>query len=236
MFIRIACLWMCVLFYFSFVCLHVCAYAFKFKVHCGSAFEPGVSGLPYYCTPPVCVSAVIGALAVWRPNNKKKKRVLHPNIQEHQTVDILRGLPEGSCLSPTLFGIFVADSGLIHELQTKFPHAVINLAPGLQDNGTTQIWIGGLPYVDDLALMSTFPCELQAMLHVCQEWSVRNRMQINTQKTKVIAFFETASLQKARGGQHQHGPTLPPFHIHAPFQTSSPCSYLITVAEVLQFE
>jgi len=159
-------------------------------------------------------------------------RVLHPNIQEHQTVDILRGLPEGSRLSPTLFGIFVAD--LIHELQTKFPHAVINLSPGLQHNGTTQIWIGALLYVDDLALMSTCPRELQAMLNVCQEWSVRNRMQINTQKTKVVAFFETPSLLKARVGQHRPGPTLPPFHIHAPFPTSSPCSYLIT--EVLQFE
>jgi len=149
--------------------------------------------------------------------------VLHPNIQEHQTVDILRGLPAGSRLSPTLFGIFVAD--LIHELQTKFNHAVINLAPGLQHNGTTQIWIGGLLYVDDLALMSTCPCELQAMLHVCQEWSIRNRMQINTQKTKVMAFFETPSLQKACGGQHRPGPTLPPFDIHAPLPTSSPCSH-----------
>jgi hypothetical protein len=46
-----------VLFYFSFVCLHVCASAFKFKVHCGSAFEPGASELPSYCTPPVCVPA-----------------------------------------------------------------------------------------------------------------------------------------------------------------------------------
>ena len=82
--------------------------------------------------------------------------------------------------------------------------------------------------------MSTCPRELQAMLHVCQEWSIRNRMQINTQKTKVMAFFETPSLQKARGGQHRPGPTLPPFHIHAPFPISSPCSYLIT--EVLQFE
>ena len=73
------------------------------------------------------------------------------------------------------------------------------------------------------------------MLHVCQEWSVRNRMQINnTQKTKVMAFFETPSLRKARGGQHRPGPTLPPFHIPTPFPTSSPCSYLIT--EVLQFE
>jgi len=127
-------------------------------------------------------------------------QVLHPNIQEHHTADILRGLPEGSRLSPTLFGIFVAD--LIHELQTQFPHAVINLAPGLQHNGTTQIRIGGLLYVDNLALMSTCPSEPQAMLHVCQEWSVRNHMQINTQKTKVLAFFETPSLHKARGGQH----------------------------------
>ena len=49
-----------------------------------------------------------------------------------------------------------------------------------------------------------------------------------------MAFFETPSLQKARGGQHRPGPTLPPFHIHAPFPISSPCSYLIT--EVLHFE
>ena len=38
----------------------------------GSAFEPGASGLPYYCTPPVCVPTVLGALAVRRP--KKKSR------------------------------------------------------------------------------------------------------------------------------------------------------------------
>jgi len=71
--IHVTCLWMCVLFYFSFVCLHVCAYASKFKVHCGSAFEPGASGLPYYCTPPVYVPVVLGALAVWWHNQQKKK-------------------------------------------------------------------------------------------------------------------------------------------------------------------
>ena len=73
----------------------------------------------------------------------------------------------------------------------------------------------------------------KAMLHVFQEWSVRSRLQINTQKTKVMAFFETPSLPTARGGQHQPGPTLSPFHIHAPFPTAAPRSYLIT--EVLQF-
>jgi len=43
------------------------------EVHCGSAFEPGGSGLPYYCTPPVCVPAVLGALGVWRLSKKKMR-------------------------------------------------------------------------------------------------------------------------------------------------------------------
>jgi len=73
-FIHVACLGMCVLFYFSFVCLHVCAYAFKSKVHYESAFGPGAFGLPYNCTPPVCVPAVLGGLAVWRHNNIQKKK------------------------------------------------------------------------------------------------------------------------------------------------------------------
>ena len=71
--IHVACLCMCVLFYLSFVCLYVCTYAVKFKVHGGSAFEPGTSRLPYYCTPPVCVHAVIGGLTVWRHNKTKHK-------------------------------------------------------------------------------------------------------------------------------------------------------------------
>ena len=72
--IHVACWWICVLFYVSCVCLHVCAYAVKSKVHCGSAFEPGASGLPYYFTPPLFFPDVIGGLAVWRHNNPKKKR------------------------------------------------------------------------------------------------------------------------------------------------------------------
>jgi len=50
--------------------------------------------------------------------DKINRRVLHPGISAHHTVDILRGLPEGSRVSPTLFGIFVAD--LVHELRAKF--------------------------------------------------------------------------------------------------------------------
>ena len=70
------------------VCLNICVCAYllqnnirmyneinihRSEVYCGSAFEPGSSGLPYYCTPPVCVPAVLGALAVWRLSTNKKK-------------------------------------------------------------------------------------------------------------------------------------------------------------------
>jgi len=72
-FIHVACVWICVLFYSSFVCPCVYAYDFKFKVHCGSALEPGASKLPYYCAPRVCVPAVLGGLAVCRHNKPKTK-------------------------------------------------------------------------------------------------------------------------------------------------------------------
>jgi len=52
----------------------VCAYAFKSKVHCGSALGPGCFGLFYYCTLLVCVPAVSGGLVVWRHNNKNKNK------------------------------------------------------------------------------------------------------------------------------------------------------------------
>jgi len=73
----------CVLFYSKFVCMSAYANVYLCKcirqinihrseVHCGRAFEPGGSVLPYYCSPPVCIPAVLGAPAVWRFSKKKK--------------------------------------------------------------------------------------------------------------------------------------------------------------------
>ena len=56
------------------------------RVHCGSAFEPSGSGLPYYCTPPVCVPAVLDALAVWRLQTKTKQKVLVPKVNPPVTL------------------------------------------------------------------------------------------------------------------------------------------------------
>jgi len=62
---------MCVVFYFSFIWVHVYAFAIEAMVHCGSASARRFRA-PYYCTPPVCVPAVLAGLAVWRHNNKTK--------------------------------------------------------------------------------------------------------------------------------------------------------------------
>ena len=51
---------------------HIPRYIQTCDMNCGSAFELGASRLPNYCTPPVCVLAVLGALAVWRQNTNKK--------------------------------------------------------------------------------------------------------------------------------------------------------------------
>ena len=117
-----------------------------------------------------------------------KVRVLHPRIPKRSSVDILRRVPEGSRLSPTLFGIFVAD--LIHELKVQFPNATITHNGGVR-------CIRGILYIDDLCLISTDALELQMMINRCQTWSEKARMQLNAAKTK-IKCFETTQARNAR--------------------------------------
>ena len=115
---------------------------------------------------------------MWKPLMERfhivKVRVLHPRIPKFSSVDILRGLPEGSRLSPTLPGIFVAD--LIHELKLQFPSANITHTGGFS-------WIGRIFYV-----VSTDDLELQMMINTCQTWSEKARMQLNADKTKILCF------------------------------------------------
>jgi len=125
-----------------------------------------------------------------KENSRKMRiRVLHPLITARNEVEVLRGLPEGSRLSPTLFAIFAAD--LIRELQVKFPEITMPTAPVLT-------WMGTIFYVDDAVLIARSPEELQRMLNVCQEWAERNRMSINVNKTKVVVFLEDPAMRNAR--------------------------------------
>jgi len=71
----------------------------------------------------LCKENVVGRM--WKHLRERfhvaKVRVLHPWIPKSSSVDILLGVPEGSRLSPTLFGIVLAD--LILELRVQFPTA-----------------------------------------------------------------------------------------------------------------
>jgi len=76
-------------------------------------------------------------------------RVLHALIDQKYEVQVLRGLPEGSRLSPTLFGICVAE--LIVELRSKFKLVEFH------ETWVTSIddlnWIAGILYVNEMVLI-----------------------------------------------------------------------------------
>ena len=81
-----------------------------------------------------------------KENSRKVRiRVFHTLIEDGDEVDILRGLPEGSRLSPTLFGMYAATGKLIHELHTKFPELKFDDITSIDDFN----WIGAFLYVDD---------------------------------------------------------------------------------------
>jgi len=71
--LHVACSWMCVLFYFSVVCLHVCAYALRLRFIAGAHSSQALPG--YLIT--ARVPALLGALAVWQHNKKKFFYLLH---------------------------------------------------------------------------------------------------------------------------------------------------------------
>jgi hypothetical protein len=106
-------------------------------------------------------------------------RVLHPLLGPDRFTPILRGLPEGSRLSPTLFGIFMAE--LLRTLQKEFPHACTYTSHGTR-------WLGAIAYVDDLVLVRKSPRELQSMINTCQAWCEKSRIEINIDKTKIMTF------------------------------------------------
>jgi len=102
---------------FLFVCLHVYAYAFESKVHYGSALGPGAIGLPYYCTPPVCVPAVLEGLVVWRHNNNQKKSV------SLSTISNLRLVKGGCILLSSVMSSFLNECNLNFKFVNNFLRA-----------------------------------------------------------------------------------------------------------------
>jgi len=144
-------------------------------------------------------------------------RVLHALIDQKDEVDILRGLPEGSRLSPTLFGNCVAE--LILELRAKFPLLEFPQITSIDNLNWIAAFLYAFLYVNYMVLIARSPVQLQSMIDNCQDWAERSRMRINYEKTEVMMFYETPPQRTTRS------PST--FHITTRFPLSQPPSQLL---------
>ena len=85
------------------------------------------------------------------------------------------------------------------ELRTKHP-----TANTYASTPTGQTWLGAITYVDDVVLISSSPAELQRMLNTCQTWCNKSRLQINTDKTKIVHFYKSISVAQRRYTQEDY--------------------------------
>ena len=85
------------------------------------------------------------------------------------------GLPQGCCLSPTMFSLFVNDIG------DCFTHT------GLEINGTN---VPYLQYADDLVILCESQEELQEQMNNLLQYCKTNCLTLNNKKTKVMIFHK----------------------------------------------
>ena len=91
------------------------------------------------------------------------------------------GLPQGSCLSPLLFNIFIDD--LFHDIP---PHISYSL---FADDAA--IWCSDRDYDDSIF-------RLQTALGKLEQWSRRNGLQFSTDKSAAIIFTRSTNIQPER--------------------------------------
>ena len=85
-------------------------------------------------------------------------RVGQTKLDESYEVNL--GLREGSCLSPTLYAIFIND--LLEELQA----AKIGCQFEAAGTPMANIWTGALMYADDLVLLAKSEAEIRALTKI----------------------------------------------------------------------
>ena len=134
-------------------------------VHCGSALKPGASRLPCYCTPPMCVPDVIGALA-WQHNNQKKiANIATANTAQASTLFLPAYAqltwPVHAFLYPETRAT-LAQQNYAHQIMqppsTGEHRNYLDVAPGLEPLATAQLWWNGMRplaihYADDTVLL-----------------------------------------------------------------------------------
>ena len=88
--------------------------------------------------------------------------------------NVKHGLREGSCLSPTLYAIFL--------------DAIVDRIIDCKGVSIGNLKIKIMLYVDDIVLLSESPEDLQCMLNCCQEYADDHSFQFSFQKSQVVVF------------------------------------------------
>ena len=85
----------------------------------------------------------------------------------------------------------------------------------------------GIFYVDELCLCSNDPLELQTMINFTQRWSERSRLQINAEKTKIMAFHETPTQEASRLS------SVPQFYLY--YSSPTPSRKVLNVVDQSEY-
>ena len=86
------------------------------------------------------------------------------------------GVRQGECLSPFLFAMYVND--IEQEFQLKGSEGI--------DMGMFKLFM--VLYADDIVIFASSAQELQSELNILSEYCNRNRLKVNTAKTKIMIF------------------------------------------------
>lgn len=100
----------------------------------------------------------------------------YPN---HPEFFVNRGVKQGDPLSPLLFAIFIDD--LISELEGCGKVRPLTLR---------FIRLHAILFADDTTLLALSRDEMQFLLRKLEEWSIKNKIDINVAKTKVMVFSQ----------------------------------------------
>ena len=118
------------------------------------------------------------------------RRIL--TVSDNQTeLEVSRGVPQGSILSPFLFNVFIDD--LVNALERSGDGLVID-----------DVYCGCLLYADDIALIAQSPDELNAMVHRCEQWSDCNGVEFSSVKSKWMRM----GYVRANGNAEECRPTI----------------------------